>query len=393
MNCSIYVFGNLLGGYTQYPENYTQTIFKNFIQQSSDTKTQVIIHRDKSLMYYGYVRKLDEKVLIGEKNQVEEDAFVGFCILINGMMLTKIGEVFSVFEKAFSELIAEGDIISLNQAGKLTTTAHQLSDRQAQTENIIAFIRQEMNQLDSSSAMLPPLCYSKANDSSRAYNYTDSEEILVTASVQYAYTYIRKDSGYNSFVLEKMMTLLKRKSLMDTTPEVSNPPFPTAPANPPTSTSASTSSNTCSPNSTPPPPPVSQQQRGNTSYPTHADSSLSSQVTPPTKTPVKKNNNGCVIAVIILLLFSVAITFSVISYLVFANNGNENDADISAPHVPSSKKVPVYYDYRMSEEPEDAYIVDTLVMDDYDYTDEYKSEHDDDTDRDSYIDVDTAWFE
>lgn len=53
MNSSVYIFGNLRNGYVQYPDDYAQEVLGSFAIKSK-SKTQVIVHRDKNLMYYGY---------------------------------------------------------------------------------------------------------------------------------------------------------------------------------------------------------------------------------------------------------------------------------------------------------------------------------------------------
>ena len=67
MNSSVYIFGNLRNGYVQYPDDYAQEVLGSFAIKSK-SKTQVIVHRDKNLMYYGYVRRLD---VTGQ--------YIGFC--------------------------------------------------------------------------------------------------------------------------------------------------------------------------------------------------------------------------------------------------------------------------------------------------------------------------
>ena len=101
MNSSAYVFGNLGEGYTQYPEDYAHEIYEEF-QAKADAPSQVIIHRDKSIMYYGYVRKLDK-----------EGQYIGLCVLLNGVMLSKMANLFAVFEKVVSELVSQGELIKM----------------------------------------------------------------------------------------------------------------------------------------------------------------------------------------------------------------------------------------------------------------------------------------
>ena len=53
MNYSIYIFGKLSSGYTQYPEDSSSIVLKN-IYSHCKAPTQIVIHRDENLMYYCY---------------------------------------------------------------------------------------------------------------------------------------------------------------------------------------------------------------------------------------------------------------------------------------------------------------------------------------------------
>ena len=64
MNCTVCIFGELSSGYTQYPEDSTSLFFKKLYPLCKAT-TQIAIHRDNSLMYYCYIRKLKGKKYIG----------------------------------------------------------------------------------------------------------------------------------------------------------------------------------------------------------------------------------------------------------------------------------------------------------------------------------------
>lgn len=107
VNSSVYIFGSFDNGYAQYPDNYAKKIYMNFFAQAR-SKSQIVIHRDKELMYYGYVRKLDHPA-----------QYIGFCILLNGMMLSDISKLFALFEEAFAYLVSRGDIITFNKQGDI----------------------------------------------------------------------------------------------------------------------------------------------------------------------------------------------------------------------------------------------------------------------------------
>ena len=54
MNISVYLFGEFSVGYSQYPNDYAKIIFESFAKSAQAT-TQITIHRDGDLMYYGYI--------------------------------------------------------------------------------------------------------------------------------------------------------------------------------------------------------------------------------------------------------------------------------------------------------------------------------------------------
>ena len=84
MNSTIYLFGNLGQGLTLYPNDYTRNIFKEFISRAN-APTQLIIHRDRAIMNYGYIRK------------IENGQLFGICIQINGQYFTAIKKLFELF--------------------------------------------------------------------------------------------------------------------------------------------------------------------------------------------------------------------------------------------------------------------------------------------------------
>ena len=106
MNTSVYLFGEFNNGYSQYPDDYTSSIFQNFYTNAKAT-TQIAIYRDGNLMYYGYIRKL------------QEDRYIGLCVLLNGLMLNRIDGLFSLFENTISNLVCNGQLIHYDEQGEL----------------------------------------------------------------------------------------------------------------------------------------------------------------------------------------------------------------------------------------------------------------------------------
>lgn len=133
VNSSIYIFGSFDNGYTQYPDNYANEIYQNFFAQAR-SKSQIVIHRDKELMYYGYIRQLDKY-----------SQYIGFCVLLNGMMLTNISSLFTVFENAIAEMVSHRDIIAFNEQGDIVSTTNSLANKLQEVNAVTAIIRNGMD--------------------------------------------------------------------------------------------------------------------------------------------------------------------------------------------------------------------------------------------------------
>lgn len=199
MNSSAYVFGNLGEGYTQYPEDYAHEIYEEF-QAKADAPSQVIIHRDKSIMYYGYVRKLDK-----------EGQYIGLCVLLNGVMLSKMANLFAVFEKVVSELVSQGELIKMDDNGDIIGVTGRLEEKHQEVERIVTYLREEVIHWESTATKLPPISYSISNDSYRTFSITDKDEEIVEASAKYGFVSVQKNEEYDTPLLAGLRNVLKRK--------------------------------------------------------------------------------------------------------------------------------------------------------------------------------------
>ena len=207
MNSSVYIFGNLGVGYTQYPEGYAQEFFYKFHEQSS-ARSQIVIHRDKNLMYYGYVRKLDVP-----------ERYIGFCVLLNGVRLSHINELFPVYEDAVADLVAHGDILCFNEYNQLSSFAGKLKDKQHEIERISVLLREKIEELGKDAVVLPPMRYGIERDSYKTFSYAEDEEsLIIDASVQYGYTCIRKSGNCDAPLLTELKNELRKRSMP--TPEL-----------------------------------------------------------------------------------------------------------------------------------------------------------------------------
>lgn len=201
MNCSVYLFGDFGKGYTQYPDDYAQSIFQNFYAKST-AGTQITIHRNGNLMYYGYIRKLE-----GEK---ADKQYIGFCVLLNGVMLTKVGNLFSLFEETITNLVVNGHILEFNDRGDIVSKVDKLYEKQQEVNRATEMIRNGILQLDTDCKKLPPVSYGLANNESKSFSADDDHASIVEATCTYSYTYIYKPGDYNTQSLSSYKGTLNR---------------------------------------------------------------------------------------------------------------------------------------------------------------------------------------
>ena len=206
MNSSAYVFGRLESDYTQYPDDYARGIFEKFLAMA-DAPSQIIIHRDKNIMYYGYVRRLSK-----------QEQSVGMCVLVNGVMFSKIATLFSLFEKAIADMVSQGELIKLEDNGDIIAVAKQMNEQLQEVERVITYLREEVARLELSALELPPISYAVSIDSHKVFSYTDSAQNIVAASCKYGYVCIRKDEGFDTPLLVGLKSFFKRKSEVDSSP-------------------------------------------------------------------------------------------------------------------------------------------------------------------------------
>lgn len=108
MNFDFYLLGTP-DGYNQYPLDNKADLFRSF-HDDVKSNTQMTIWRDADIVYYVYTRNL----LSAGKNQ-----YFGMVIAINGVYITSIGNILSIFEQLCSNIAIRGQILSIDKTGKI----------------------------------------------------------------------------------------------------------------------------------------------------------------------------------------------------------------------------------------------------------------------------------
>lgn len=199
MNCSVYIFGELSSGYTQYPEDSSSHILNRLITNCKAT-TQLVIRRDDNLMYYSYVRKL------------ENNKYVGIAIAVNGYYIQHIQSLFALFENTIEKLVSQGSIICFSKDGNIIPTQKQLKEQEEDIDTITQNLAKDFNNAGQA-CKLPPVDYTVAKESVKEFNINDSKRDIVRSSYTYGYTYIYKDNDYNTVKVDSYRSVLSRVNL------------------------------------------------------------------------------------------------------------------------------------------------------------------------------------
>ena len=197
MNASVYLFGEFNSGYSQYPDDYASSIFQKFSANAKST-TQIAIHRDDNLVYYGYIRKL------------QQERYIGFCVVLNGLILKRIDGLFSLFENTISNLVTNGKLIHFNEQGDLVTSVEKLYLNREEIDLLTESLRAGFKRFEAFSAPLPAVSYGTSKDSFKDFVVDDDQDEIIKSSYTNGYTYIYKSKGFNTAQLNSYKGVLSR---------------------------------------------------------------------------------------------------------------------------------------------------------------------------------------
>lgn len=183
MNSTIYIFGNFARGYNQFPDDYTRSIFSVF-KQNATARTQICIHRRDNLMYYGYIRSL------------EDESYIGLCLEVNGHYLLKPKELFSVFESVIETMVRNGYLIHYDNRGEITTSTPLLSESKEEMEEVKRALDHLFCKLNFKD--LPSVSFSNLSTSVKTFSLEGIDQEVTTSSYSSGYTFIYKSKNFNT---------------------------------------------------------------------------------------------------------------------------------------------------------------------------------------------------
>lgn len=198
MNCSISLFGDFGHGYSQYPYDGTESVFKKLASKAT-AKTQLAVHREGELMYYCYLRKLDSS----------DSHYFGICVLLNGVMLPAVRDLFSLFEKIFTSLVVSGDILKFSGDGNIVSNVDSLNAKKSEVENIENTIRNAFGIFDNKTKPLPPVSFGVSSEEIKVLAVNDNPSVIQNAITTYSYCLVLKSADYDTESLASYRGTLK----------------------------------------------------------------------------------------------------------------------------------------------------------------------------------------
>ena len=197
MNSSVYFFGDLNNSYIQYPRDYSVEIFNNIARMRSLSHSQIIIHRDRDLMYYAYIKNIDKQ------------GYVGLCVLVNNVAFSDFDKLFDVFENAITFLSMSGQVLRINDDGTVVSNAFDLLSDSSILEDLCLSIKNKISRLDKYSFKLPTESYNISKTEVKRFSLSsDEKETILKSSYTYCYTVVYKNG--DSEELTSYTNIVKR---------------------------------------------------------------------------------------------------------------------------------------------------------------------------------------
>ena len=187
MNSSLYVFGMLDDGYTQYPSDYASAVLKQGASLTEAPSTMVV-HRDGALMYYSYIRRLEAE----GKGQ-----YIGFCTVMNGVFLPQVHAMMSMYEHMTTQLVRSGHLLRLTDGGRLVASVGSLRGQEQTVERVQKYISRSMAQWEHSWQKLPPASYGVSDTHVTHFGPDSTEEQIAAAACQGGYAVVTKTDDYD----------------------------------------------------------------------------------------------------------------------------------------------------------------------------------------------------
>ena len=181
MNCTVYLFGEFGLGYTQYPQDGAEDIFRH-IASRAEAQTQIAIHRDGNLMYYVYLRRLDEG----------EGHYIGYGFRVEGLLFRDLSPLFDLFGSTFENIVIADRLLTLNMRGHVVANVGLLIEKRQEVERLINQLCNSVLALSSQFIPLPKTIFDHLSTQVWVFGEDADPNDIRKASQMSGYTIVQK---------------------------------------------------------------------------------------------------------------------------------------------------------------------------------------------------------
>lgn len=191
MNFSLYIFGTP-NGYNQYPADNSSI----FLQDSAKSNAfeQLTIFRNGMLVYYSYIRRLDEN----------SGKYLGFCLVFNGVYCQATKKIFELFGKVFYDVQLKGELLR-SEIGNNKYLIEKFVERPLEFERIRTIFKYELESKFNRNFIPIPTSF-KFGNSSGNISIQEADIDILSAIAKYTRLHITNT--------EKVHTELERAQKM-----------------------------------------------------------------------------------------------------------------------------------------------------------------------------------
>ncbi len=181
MNCTVYLFGEFGLGYTQYPQDGAEDIFRH-IASHAEAQTQIAIHRDGNLMYYVYLRRLDEG----------EGHFIGYGFRVEGLLFRDLSPLFDLFGSTFENIVIADRLLTLNSRGHVVANVGMLIEKRTEVERLTNQLCTSVQALSTQFIPLPKAIFDHLSTQVWVFGEDADPNDIRKASQMSGYTIVQK---------------------------------------------------------------------------------------------------------------------------------------------------------------------------------------------------------
>lgn len=208
MNADVQFFGQFKRGFTQFPEGEQKSIVYKKCIDLAKCNTQLVVHREGSLMYYSYVRGLSKK------------QYIGIGLVLNGSMLLDVKSLIQFFEETIGYMADRGMLINIAEDGEINPNSDSLNLSQSEIEEVVSYLRSLLVVEEPNMSTLPPVDFSIQKNCVKEFLVEDSNDLIVSFSHKVDYVVVYKDADFNTMSL--VSSIAKIKQLGDKNKQLEN---------------------------------------------------------------------------------------------------------------------------------------------------------------------------